>query len=139
TMSPFTTLSAGISTQHNIGLDKQNLTTKYTFRWKPTRENSLHLNIIDLQYVRNLNTSNYFNVYRNSYNRLNRIADNHVADINPDYFEEPNPVLSPTPDLTIPDGANHFINDIKSGTDFGFSDEERTEAQTLIERKDRLS
>src|SRR5699024_4549136 len=58
-MSPFTTFGAGISTQHNIGLDKQNLTGKYTFRWKPDRELSHHFNLIDLQYVRNLNPGNY--------------------------------------------------------------------------------
>ena len=139
TMSPFTTLSAGISLQHNIGLDKQNLTGKYGYRWKPDREQSLLFNLIDLQYVRNLNPNNYFNIYRNSFDRLNRIAANHVESINPDYFEQENPILSPDPRLSIPDGANAFMKDIKAGMDFGFNKEEQQEANTLVERKDRLT
>ncbi len=139
TMSPFTTLSAGISTQHNIGLDKQNLTANYIFRWQPDNEKSLSFNLLDLQYVRNLNASNYFNVYRSSYNRLNRIAQNHVAQIDPDYFEQDNPLLSLSPDLSIPAGANAFINDINNGVDFGLSDKEKSRAHTIIERKDRLT
>lgn len=139
TMSPFTTLSAGISTQHNIGLDKQSLTAKYVFRWKPNREESFHFNLIDLEYVRNLNPGNYFSVYQNSYHRLNNIAQNHVAKINPAYFDQTNPVLSTSPTLNIPNGANAFINDIKHGSDFGMSLQEWNEAHTLIERKDRLT
>src|SRR5699024_8907694 len=137
-MSPFTTFGAGISTQHNIGLDKQNLTGKYTFRWKPDRELSHHFNLIDLQYVRNLNPGNYFNVYQNSYNRLNRIAKSHVDQIDEDYFEQDNPVLSPNPKLIIPGGANSFMNDISNGMDFGLTPEEQKEAKTIIERRNRL-
>lgn len=139
TMSPFTTLSAGISLQHNIGLDKQNLTAKYAYRWKPDREKSLLLNLLDLQYVRNLNPNNYFNIYRNSFDRLNRIAANHVEDINPGYFEQENPILSPDPRLTIPHGANAFMRDLKNGVGFDMTPEEREEANTLVERKDRLT
>ncbi len=138
-MSPFTVLSAGISTQTNIGLDKQSLTGKYTFRWKPNSEQNLHLNLIDLQYVRNLNPGNYFNIYRNSYTRLNQIAENHVELINPNYFEQNNPVLSPAPKLTNPEGINAFIHDLRSGADFNLTAEEQDEASALIERKDRLT
>jgi len=139
TMSPFTTLSAGISTQHNIGLDKQNLTGKFSYRWNPDREKRLFLNLIDLQYVRNLNLNNYFNIYRNSYDRLNRVAKTHVEKIDADYFEQSNPVLSPSPRLSIPDGAKAFINDLKSGVDFGLNSEEIKEVDALIERRDRLT
>ncbi len=139
TMSPFTMLSAGISLQHNIGLDKQNLTGKFAYRWKPDQEQSFLLNVVDLQYVRNLNPNNYFNIYRNSFDRLNRIAANHVEDINPDYFEQDNPILSPNPRLTIPDGANAFIDDLEEGIDFNLNEEEKEEAGTLMERKERLT
>lgn len=139
TMSPFTTLSAGMSLQHNIGLDKQNLTGKYTYRWKPDRERNLNFSLVDLQYVRNLNPNNYFNIYRNSFDRLNRIAKNHVEHIDPNYFVQDNPVLSPNPRLTNPDGANAFINDLKQGVNFDLTPDERSEVRTLIERKERLT
>lgn len=138
-MSPFTTLSAGISLQHNIGLDKQNLTGKYGYRWKPDRKKSFLFNLIDLQYVRNLNPNNYFNIYRNSYDRLNRIAANHVEVIDPNYFDQENPLLSPDPTLSIPDGANAFSRDLRTGTDFGLDSEERREASSLVERQERLT
>lgn len=139
TMSPFTVLSVGSSLQHNIGLDKQNLTGKYTYRWKPDREKNLTFNLIDLQYVRNLNPNNYFNIYRNSFDRLNRVARNHVEHIDPDYFEQDNPVLSPNPKLSIPDGANAFMDDFKNGEDFDLSSDEFDEVKTLTERKERLT
>lgn len=139
TMSPFTTLGMGVSLQHNIGLDKQNLFGKYTFRWRPDARRNMQLNLIDLQYVRNLNVNNYFNVYRNSFNQLNRIAKNHIESVNPDYFEQDNPILSLNPKLSIPKGANAFIEDFKNGQDFKLNAEERAEFQSLVERKDRLS
>ena len=138
-MSPFTTLSAGISLQHNIGLDKQNLTGKYGYRWKPDRKRSYLFNLIDLQYVRNLNPNNYFNIYRNSYDRLNRIAANHVEVIDPAYFDQENPLLSPDPTLSIPDGANAFSRDLRTGADFGLDSEEQREANSLVERQERLT
>lgn len=139
TMSPFTTLSAGISTQQNIGLDKQNLTAKYLYRWKPTRELSHQFSLLDLQYVRNLNTGNYFNVYRSSYNRLNHIAQDHVSQIDPDYFKQQNPILSSSPDLRIPSGANAFIHDFRNNVDLGLDDDEKRKVRNLSERKDRLT
>lgn len=139
TMSPYTTFSTGISTQHNIGLDKQNLTGKYTFEWEPSQEFTNRFNLIDLQYVRNLNSDNYFNVYRNSYERLNQIARDHVERLDPADFEQDNPVLSPAPDLRNPEGANDFMDDIQGGRDFDFDEDEAEEAQTLAERKERLT
>lgn len=138
-MSPFTTLSAGLSLQHNIGLDKQNLTGKYSYRWKPDHQKTMHFNLVDLQFVHNLNPGNYFYVYQNSFHRVNKIARNHVENINPKYFRQTNPVLSPSPELSNPDGANAFLQDLKNKVDYGLSAEEKEKAGTLIERKDRLT
>ncbi len=139
TMSPFTVFSAGASLQHNIGLDKQNLTGKYSFRWRPDQEHNWLFSLVDLQYVRNLNTQNYFNVYRNSFEQINRIAQNHVERINPDYFEQENPVLSTTPRLQISKGVDAFIQDYKQGVDFNLNPEESRDFRSLVERKERLS
>lgn len=139
TMSPFTGLSAGMSLQKNIGLDKQNLTSKYSIRWKPDRRQNYQLGLVDLQYVRNLNPNNYFNIYRNSFDRLNKIAANYVDVLNPDYFEQENPVLSLSPKLKIPEGANAFLRELDEGFYFQLNPEEQREAATVMERKARLT
>ncbi len=139
TMSPFTVFSTGMSLQHNIGLDKQSMTGKYSFKWRPDREQNWLFSLLDLQYVRNLNTKNYFNVFRNSFDRINRIAQDHVERINPDYFEQENPLLSLSPKLKISEGVDAFIEDYKRGVNFNLSPTEDREARALIERKDRLS
>lgn len=133
TMSPFTILKTGISTQRNIGLDKHNFTTSFSYRWEPSETLSHLLDVLNVQYVNNLNEDNYFNVYRNSFGNLNEIAVNHRSQIPDEYFNEANTRL------TIPAGTDSFLNDIKNGVDFGLSPEERQDANNLIERKDRLT
>lgn len=74
-MSPVTNLIFGMNVQQNIGLDKQNATGVFNYRWKPNNIVTNQLDIVNVQYVRNLNTSNYFNIYNASYNKLNNIAN----------------------------------------------------------------
>ncbi|PZD77614.1 BamA/TamA family outer membrane protein [Mesonia sp. K7] len=137
-MSPFTTFSAGLSTQRNIGLDKQNVTGKYTFRWYPNKQLTHIFNLLDLQYVRNLNAGNYFNVYRNSFDRLNNVAQENMGQVNPDYFEELEPDQEGPPDLLIPSGANGFITDFDNGT-YNFTNEDNQQVRNIRERRDRLT
>ena len=73
-MSPFTTISTGINAQNNIGLDRQSTNGIFSYRWRPSAIRTNVFELINLQYVRNLNTGNYFNVYPTSYGRLNEIA-----------------------------------------------------------------
>jgi len=137
-MSPFTTVGVGVSSQQNIGLDKQNVTSKYSYRWYPNEELTHKLNLLDLQYVRNLNVGNYFNVYRNSFSSMNEIAQNNVSQVNPNYFNEIPEGATGAPDLIIPEGVNAFINDINTNT-ISLSGDERREARNIIERKERLT
>ncbi|MDQ7917586.1 BamA/TamA family outer membrane protein [Mesonia sp. MT50] len=137
-MSPFTTVSLGMSSQQNIGLDKQNVTGKFAYRWYPDEELTHKLNLLDLQYVRNLNTGNYFNVYRNSFSSLNEIAQNNISQLNPEYFNEIPEGETGVPDLIIPQGVNGFINDINN-SNLILPTDERREARNIIERKERLT
>src|SRR5690606_15484036 len=73
-MSPSTSVSFGASLQNNIGLDRQSINAIYNYRWKPSKILTYQVDLMNLQYVRNLNTDNYFNVYKGSDNRLNGIA-----------------------------------------------------------------
>lgn len=112
-MAPTTSFKVGINGQNNIGLDRQNINGMYTYAWKSSRTKTHRLDVANLQYVRNLNTDNYFNVYRNSYDRLNEIARNvgyefqneeeqliipTETDTFLDVFFTPENGLNPTPD-----------------------------------------
>ncbi|MBZ0328059.1 MAG: sorting and assembly machinery component 50 [Altibacter sp.] len=102
-MSPSTSMSFGANAQNNIGLDRQNLNAIFSYRWKPSKIRTNSFDLMNIQYVRNLNTKNYFNVYPSSYNRLNEIAQEVGYDFN-------NP--SEDPKLEIPMEADDFISEI---------------------------
>lgn len=136
-MSPFTTLGVGWSSQRNIGLDKQNVTGKFEYRWYPSQELTHRFQLLDLQYVRNLNSGNYFNVYRNSFGRLNKIAQNNRNQVNSGYFENPDEVNSDSR-LQIPEGTKGFINSIQNDQ-VELDSKERDQARNIIERRDRLT
>jgi len=141
-MSPSTSISIGFNAQNNIGLDRQNLSTIYSYQWKPSKIRTNVFDLLNIQYVRNLNTGNYFNVYQNSFNQLNDIAQQiellNPGSINPDYyFINSNNEL----ELNIPDGANNFISDVKNGviTNISQNSEDFTTISNIDERKLRLT
>ncbi|PKP39832.1 MAG: hypothetical protein CVT96_11530, partial [Bacteroidetes bacterium HGW-Bacteroidetes-13] len=106
TASPLTQIAIGGSIQQNIGLDRQNLTGLFGYRWNPREGVSHSLDIFNIQYVRNLNTGNYFNVYRTSFRDLNLIAK--------DFNQTPENV-NENGDLVIPEGASNFIKEVLNG------------------------
>ncbi len=141
-MSPSTSLSIGASAQNNIGLDRRTVNGVFSYRWKPSKILTYQLDLLNLQYVRNLNTGNYFNVYRNSFDQLNNIAQQtetgSPGTINPDYYNvDDNNNLQ----LIIPDGANSFINEVQSGTISPFSSDGNAfnTVDNIDERKKRLT
>lgn len=133
-MNPFTSLSLGVSTQNNIGLDKQNFNGILNYRWNPSRILSHRLDLMNIQYVRNLNTDNYFNVYRSSYNNLNNIIQSGNVVTSPEY-------LNPEGQLIIPEGADLFIRDVVQGNQgtSGLNEFQLREVRNIGERKNRLT
>lgn len=107
-MIPSTLLSSGLATQKNIGLDKQNFTSGLAYNWNPKRNNTARFDLFSVQYVRNLNPENYFNIYESSYTALNDIGK--VYNTNPDYVDPD------TGNLIIEKGTAGFTNDVLSGT-----------------------
>ncbi len=103
TMIPSTFLSVGYAKQQNIGLDKENFTGALTYNWTPSRFKTMRLDLFNIQFVKNVNTSNYYNVYKSSYNVLNEIAQRNSN--NPLYFDGNN-------NLVIESGTNFFTEDI---------------------------
>lgn len=131
-MFPVSTLSLGFSSQQNIGLDKQNLTSAFNYNWSPKRRNNFSFDVFNLQFVRNMNPDNYFNVYRSSYNSLNRIASE--TNTNSEYFDE-------FGNLTIAEGgADAFINDVlRQNTDLNPTESDYRLVSSIAERKKRLT
>jgi outer membrane protein assembly factor BamA len=102
-MIPSTQITMGFSKQKNIGLDKENFTGAMTYNWTLNRNTSLRFDLFNIQYVKNLNPENYFNVYKSSYDVLNNLAQSYNA--NPSYFDASN-------NLIVPSGINSFISDV---------------------------
>jgi hypothetical protein len=130
-MIPSTQISLGFAKQQNIGLDKENFTGSLTYNWTPKRYNSVRFDLLNIQYIKNINVNNYFNVYRSSYEALNDIAQNYTLD--PEYLNDDG-------NLKIPFGTNGFLDDVlinepgidPSETDFNT-------IRSINERKNRLT
>ncbi|MFC7775287.1 translocation and assembly module lipoprotein TamL [Flavobacterium sp. GCM10027622] len=131
-MFPNSLISLGFSKQTNIGLDKENLTSTVSYNWIPKKNTDIKFDLVNLQYVKNVNIDNYFNVYNSSYNRLNDLAQAYNTE--PEYMENGN--------LRIPDGANDFIIDALTSPYFPGLEPTTSEfrnIQSIKERKDRLT
>ncbi|AUC75268.1 BamA/TamA family outer membrane protein [Olleya sp. Bg11-27] len=126
-MFPNTSLTAATSSQTNIGLDKQTFTGAFNYKWYPDSKVTNKLDLFNIQFVKNLNTANYFNVYTNSYDSLNDIA-------------QTSGYISSTEDLSIPSGADTFLNLVDSGTyNSILSEDDLDSANAINERKQRLT
>ncbi len=129
-MSPFTSMSLGANAQNNIGLDRQNFNAIFNYNWKPSKIRSNQIDLMNIQYVRNLNIDNYFNVYQSSYNRLNEIAQEEGYD-----FID----TSADPMLEIPTETDEFIRYILTGGDPDVSEDNFQEVLSIAERRFRLT
>ncbi|WP_075341720.1 translocation and assembly module lipoprotein TamL [Tenacibaculum agarivorans] len=69
-MLPRTNFYTGLSIQKNIALDKQNISLGVDYRWQYTPRKSIQLELLNAQYIRNLNVSNYFTIYSSEYRKL---------------------------------------------------------------------
>ncbi|WP_029035211.1 BamA/TamA family outer membrane protein [Salinimicrobium terrae] len=135
-MYPFTTLSVGASTQTNIGLDKQSFTAVMNYRWLPNENLTLLMDPVNIQYVRNLNVDNYFNVYRNSYLEINEVATSENINAPAQFFttnEQGERFLQ------IPEGADGFLRASRLGEVGGLTGSQTEILNDLRERKNRLT
>lgn len=135
-MSPFTSLSVGFSSQRNIGLDRRNFTSSFSYRWKPRKQVSNQLDLINLQFVNNLNVQNYFNVFGNSFIQLNNLALANRNELEDSFFEVNS---SGDEQLSIPEGVDGFIAQLENENSVNLTPEEAQQASSIIERKNRLT
>ncbi len=126
-----TNIALGIAFQENIGLDRQSFTGNFEYQWKTKRTNTFTLKLADIEYVDNRAINNYFNVYRNSYDRLNDIAKSLPFN---------NPYLDEGGNLPIPAGADRFIQAVlEEQTIISSQDQRFTNVSNINERKNRLT
>jgi len=128
-MLPSTNISLGLFRQTNIGLDKENFSGIVDYNWTRKTNNISKFELLNLQYVRNLNINNYFVVYGSSYSDLNNIAQTYNT--NTAYLNEEGNLTS--------DGAISFINDVINGnTSLTPSNGLYKTVRSIGERRNRL-
>lgn len=130
-MIPSTLIGIGYATQKNIGLDKENFTGTFSYNWTPKRNNTARFDLFNVQFVRNLNSQNYFNVYGSSYNALNAIGK--IYNTNTDYFNN-----TTDKDLIIESGTTGFTKDVLNKT-IPLPDKNYAEIKSIEERRVRLT
>lgn len=72
-MSPKTIITFGTSLQRNIGLDKQRITGIIEYNWQASTKINHSFELFNTQFIKNLNTDSFFDVYSSEYTKLQRI------------------------------------------------------------------
>ena len=126
-MSPSTRISMAATSQRNIGLDKETLSGILNYNWYPSRKVTNTLDVFNIQFVKNLNTANYFGVYQNSYDLLNEIAQD-ISYIGSD------------DELSYPTDTDTFISDVlNNNTSLTSDDQDYVDINNISQRKQRLT
>ena len=130
-MNPVTNIILGSTVQKNIGLDKQYYSGIYEVNWNSSIFSKINFKFLDFEYVNNRNISNYFNVYRNSYDKLNYISSLYNIDQS---------LINDNGDLTIPEGSDLFIDQVLNNqTSLSSSNDFYKDVNSILERKERLT
>lgn len=131
-MLPRTRATLGANFQQNIGLDKETFNAVLGYNWTPSEFQKNAVELLNIQYVRNVNKDRFFNVYKNTYDKLNVIADDF----------ETQPLLAGSYDtegnLSIPSGTTDFIDAIRDRT-ITSTPEQFIAVSRIEERRKRLT
>ncbi|WP_245857039.1 translocation and assembly module lipoprotein TamL [Lutibacter flavus] len=73
-MSPKTIFTVGTSLQKNIGLDKQKFTGIIDYTWESTTTKKHSFQLLNAQFIKNLNIDSYFNIYNSEFEEIQSIA-----------------------------------------------------------------
>lgn len=119
-MGPKSMISLGTSFQKNIGLDKQKFTGIIDFSWQSSPRKKHNVELLNAQYVKNLNTDSYFNIYSSEYSKIKNIQKA--------YF--PSETLSP----------NNALSFIRNNIDSNFENTDSEAFQTAknIEKRNQI-
>lgn len=74
-MAPKTIFTLGTSLQKNIGLDKQKFTGIADYTWESSKTMNHSFQLLNAQFIKNLNIDQYFNIYKSEFNEIQFIAN----------------------------------------------------------------
>jgi len=114
-MLPQSRVSVGTSFQKNIGLDRQTLNSLLSYTWSPNNYVRNIFELLNIEYVRNLNPERFYNVYQGTYDRLNDIARDFQDDPDLADFYEPTGNPDDPLRLIIPEGTTGFTEAVLRG------------------------
>lgn len=137
-MLPQSRLLVGTNFQKNIGLDKQSFNSVLSYNWSPSNGLKHNIELMNVEFVRNVNPDNFYNVYQNTFNNLDAIAQDFQDD--PQYasfFEETGNTDDPLT-LSIPEGANEFAQ-AALNNEIPVTSEQQSEVNSIEERRQRLT
>jgi outer membrane protein assembly factor BamA len=127
-MTPSTNISLSTSFQKNIGLDRQNITGSIAYNWKKSSKVKHQFELINLQYINNLNPDSYFNIFRSEFNKLSLVGQT---------IFDPN-TMDVTGEIVDPLGYIDYILD--SNNNFQITNiEEFNSVQSVKERRDIIT
>ncbi len=134
---PKTRLSLGTSFQKNIGLDKQTLNSILGYNWSPNDLKKHTVELLNIQFVNNVNPDRFFYVYESTYESLDEIANSYDdATEYPElteFFE-----TSDDRELIISSGTTGFTEAIINGT-VSSTTEDYDDVRSIEERRVRLT
>lgn len=119
-MGPKSMISLGTSFQKNIGLDKQKFTGIIDFSWQSSPRKKHNIELLNAQFVKNLNTESYFNIYSSEYSKIKTIQET--------YF--------PNESLRTDNVLNFIRNNINSN--FKTSNAEEYQIAKNIEKRNQI-
>ena len=79
-MAPKTIFTLGTSLQKNIGLDKQIFTGIVDYTWVSSKTKNHSFQLLNAQFIKNLNIDSYFNIYKSEFNEIQFIANTYFND-----------------------------------------------------------
>ncbi len=137
-MLPQTKISVGTSFQKNIGLDKQTFNSLLGYNWSPSDSKKHAIELLNIQFVRNVNSARFFNVFQNTFNRLDAIADGFQEEGSLSQFFEPSNDPNDPQRLIIPEGASGFTKAILN-REVPSTPDDFNEVGNIEERRQRLT
>jgi len=141
-MLPQTRLSIGTNFQRNIGLDRQSLNSVLSYNWSPDNFKKHTIELLNIEFVRNTDPNNFFNVYNTTYNSLDEIANNYetIAGFEEFYDENVDPTADSDNelDLIIDEGTSGFTNQILNEGQ-ALTTDDFNQVRSIEERRERLT
>jgi len=73
-MTPKTNIGVSVNLQRNIGLDRQNITGGIDYTWQSSESTNHKFELLNVQYINNLRTEKYFDIFNSESRKLDSIA-----------------------------------------------------------------